>query len=212
MKQIYKRQPVQHDLPPNYDDLDAINYNNISNFKGLQVYDNPLIADQASTYACKNVYVDEHGNLTVRPSLVPLNEDSTRSIVWSHTFNDGGVLQLKYLNNRYILCTSFSDATMTFSSDDVPNVVPVDTGDDKYIFIQDVNVGSNVLYKIGNTFEQVEGTILLDNPLDTDIAHYNILNNKVKYEYAGKNLGSVRPEDEYNINYMVPFARSPSAR
>ena len=206
MKRIYKRQPVQHDLPPNYDDLDAINYNNISNFKGLQVYDNPLIADQASTYACKNVYVDEHGNLTVRPSLVPLNEDSTRSIVWSHTFNDGGVLQLKYLENQYILDTNFTDASMTFVSDDVPNVVPVDTGDNKYIFIQDVNIGSNVLYKIDNTFEQVEGTILLDNPLDTDIAHYNILNNKVKYEYAGKNLGSVRPEDEYNINYMVPFA------
>lgn len=206
MKQIYKRQPVQHDLPTNYDDLDAINYNNISNFKGLQVYDNPLIADQESTYSCKNVYVDEHGNLTIRPALVPVSSDSSRSIIWSHTFNDGNILQLKYLENQYVLDANFTDATMTFSSDSVPNIVPVDTGDNKYIFIQDTNIGSNVLYKIGDSFEQVEGTVLLDDPLDTDIAHYNILNNKIKYEYAGKNLGSVRSEDEYNINYVVPFA------
>ena len=206
MKQIYKRQPVQHDLPTNYDDLDAINYNNISNFKGLQVYDNPLIADQESTYSCKNVYVDEHGNLTVRPALVPVSSDSSRSIIWSHTFNDGNILRLKYLENQYVLDANFTDATMTFSSDSTPNIVPVDTGDNKYIFIQDTNIGSNVLYKIGNSFEQVEGTVLLDDPLDTDIAHYNILNNKIKYEYAGKNLGSVRSEDEYNINYVVPFA------
>lgn len=206
MKQIYKRQPIQHDLPANYDDLDAINYNNISNFKGLQVYDNPLIADQESTYSCKNVYVDEHGNLTVRPALVPVGADPSRSIIWSYTFNDGSILRLKFFENQYILDTNFTDATMTFNSDSVPNIVPVDTGDNKYIFIQDTNIGSNVLYKIADTFEQVEGTILLDNPLDTDVAHYNILNNKVKYEYAGKNLGSVRPEDEYNINYMVPFA------
>lgn len=206
MKQIYKRQPVQHDLPTNYDDLDAINYNNISNFKGLQVYDNPLIADQESTYSCKNVYVDEHGNLTVRPALVPVSSDSSRSIIWSHTFNDGNILQLKYIDDQYVLDTNFTNATMTFSSDSAPNIVPVDTGDNKYIFIQDTNIGSNALYKIGDSFEQVEGTVLLDDPLDTDIAHYNILNNKIKYEYAGKNLGSVRSEDEYNINYVVPFA------
>lgn len=206
MKQIYKRQPIQHDLPTNYDDLDAINYNNISNFKGLQVYDNPLIADQESTYSCKNVYVDEHGNLTVRPALVPVGADSSRSIIWYYTFNDGSTVQLKSSENQYILDTNFTDATMTFNLDSVPNIVPVDTGDNKYIFIQDTNVGSNVLYKVADTFEQVKGTILLDNPLDTDVTHYNILNSKVKYEYVGRILGSVRPEDEYNINYIVPFA------
>ena len=66
---IYRRQPVQHKLPTDYASIDNVKYFNINNVSGLQVYDNPLVAEQNSTYNCKNVYRDELGNLTVRPAV-----------------------------------------------------------------------------------------------------------------------------------------------
>ena len=80
MKNIYKREPIYRELPSNYYELDAIAYENLNSFKGLQIYDNPLIADSNSTYSCKNVYLDEHANLTIRPAFQHLSNDPLYSM------------------------------------------------------------------------------------------------------------------------------------
>lgn len=194
MKQIYKRQPRQYNLPNNYDDLDAVNYHNLNGFKGLQVYDNPLVADANSTYDCKNVYVDEHGNLTIRPALTPNVEDT--GVLWKHVFSDGKELTI---TEGLILNTWVTTKTLQSLS-----VVPFETNDKKYIFLQDET--RDTLYDItdGN-FTVVEGVVLLDDPAKTDISHYNILNDKILYEYAGRNFGANRPSTDYDITYKVPF-------
>lgn len=66
---IYKKQPITRKLPAGHTAMDAVDYLNVSAIKGLQIFDNPLIADQNSTYDCRNIYTDDLGNLTVRPAL-----------------------------------------------------------------------------------------------------------------------------------------------
>lgn len=61
---IFRREPIQYKTPTDDSRLFHIN-----NFKGIQVSDNPLIADKDSCYYCKNVFRNEVGNLTVRPRL-----------------------------------------------------------------------------------------------------------------------------------------------
>jgi hypothetical protein len=193
MKEIYKRQPVERSLPSGYQNLDAINYSNLSNFKGLQAYDNPLIAEKNSTHSCKNVYVDEHGNLTVRPALTPVVEEP--SIVWKHVFSDGKVLTAARP-------TDFGFALQTWSS--TKEIIDLsinafEANDKKYVFLQALDLGHLALYDItdGN-FTVVEGVTLLDDPVETDISHYNILNSNVIYEYSTR-LPPKRTADYYTV-------------
>lgn len=200
MKEIYKRQPVERSLPSGYNNLDAINYANLSNFKGLQVYDNPLIAEKNSTYSCKNVYVDEHGNLTVRPALTPVPEDC--GIVWKHIFSDGKTLYVKYAWSFGLWTWAGVVKTVLDLS-----INAFEANNKKYVFLQSSNLGHLMLYDITDgRFTEVEGTILLDDPENSDISHYNILNNKVIYEYAGRIFGDERSEDQYDRTYTIPFS------
>lgn len=188
MKQIYKREPITHSLPSNYSDLDAINYQNLNAFKGLQVYDNPLIADQNSTYSCKNVYVDEHGNLTVRPALMPTTEMA--SALWKHVFADGNALYVTSDGSEYTLHT-WTNETLK-----VPNLnnIAVESNDKKYLFTQQEH---NVLYDITDgEFNTVTGVVLLDDPKNSDISHYNILNSVVR---DAAPLSNTRSDSVYTI-------------
>jgi hypothetical protein len=148
--------------------MDSVGYLNLSNIKGLQVYDNPLIAEKQSTYSCKNVYTDEHGNLTVRPALKPVL-DMTGD--WQYVFQDGSTLTM----------TGDTVSTWINKTKRVNGqVVPVERNDRKYVFLQDKELGCDVLYDItdGN-FTKVQGITLFDDLENSDISHYNILNDKV---------------------------------
>lgn len=196
MKHIYKREPLQRSLPSNYSKLDAVNYLNLSGFKGLQVYDNPLIAEQQSTYSCKNVYVDEHGNLTLRPALMPVSDIHC---CWQHAFSDGTTIYAVIASDGYSL--HIADASIT-----VPNLnnIALESNGRKYLFTQQSN---NVLYDITDgQFTQVTGVVLLDDPENTDMSHYNILNSNVQHEYSGRVVSNVMPESEYTIEYSIPLS------
>lgn len=201
MKNIYKREPLVRSLPAGYDGLDAVNYTNLSGFKGLQVYDNPLIADPNSTYSCKNVYVDEHGNLTVRPALMT-TQKLTTTVLWCHEYSDGTALKTEYIDNEYRLTVTNGTASDSIIFSNEPTVIPVES-DGLYLFVKTEH---NILYEIVDAkFELVEGTVLLDDAANSDIEHYNILNNKVINEINEAITGTPRDDSRYVIDFQVPL-------
>lgn len=192
MKNIYKREPIQRSLPSNYDDLDAVSYHNLNAFKGLQVYDNPLIADKDSTYDSLNVYIDEHANLTVRPALIT-DKVFSIPVYWEYYTQDDTRLYLTSAGADYILIASKNGVLLDqLNFDKLPVVVPAES-DDLYVFVK---TDVNTLYKLTHKFELVVGTILLDDPVQSDISHYNILNDKVYHQYTGS-LPNERYDDMF---------------
>ena len=69
MNELFRREPILRKIPSTKEEPDLLN---ITLFKGIETFDNPLLADQSSAYSGKNVYRDEVGNLTVRPRVVPI--------------------------------------------------------------------------------------------------------------------------------------------
>ena len=66
---MLKRNPVIHNLPAGWKDMDAVKYLNITDISGLYQSNNSVANPQSGTHNCKNVYQDEFGNLTIRPAL-----------------------------------------------------------------------------------------------------------------------------------------------
>ena len=60
-----RREPNLTDLPKKV----TPHYENVLNFKGLHITDNPFTADPASASDMLNVYIDDNNALTVRPRL-----------------------------------------------------------------------------------------------------------------------------------------------
>lgn len=195
MKQIYKREPVQRSLPSNFSELDAVNYTNLNNFKGLQVYDNPLVADPASTYSAKNVYVDEHSNLTVRPALRYI-ETADR---WQYEASNGVVLTVIKSGDDYIMSARYNHNGSEIIVNDYsianPNIVPVVENNQLYLLVQlpTTNQLTFLTLKPGSKqFAVDSGVMFLDDPNRSDISHYNILN-----KYTQTQI--VRQESEFEL-------------
>lgn len=182
MNNIYRRQPVVHQLPSDYSDLDNIKYLNLNNIQGLQIYDNPIAAEQNSTYSCKNTYRDELGNLTVRPEIWYNTAKSNIQLdTLMHWYFDTQYGKKIYLQSE----TTFD--TLNINTDTVfqraivkgSRVAVQETADATYILLQDNATQELQFWKFdGDTCEQCTGEIQLNNQLQPDLALYNILNNK----------------------------------
>lgn len=200
---IYRRQPVPHKLPTDYASIDNVKYFNINNISGLQVYDNPLVAAQNSTYNCKNVYRDELGNLTVRPAVHHMFQQTpailgSTVVTWYKETKYG----IAYINN--FAGSSNPQSYDTFNLElhkgvdsriwqkIIPHgstVVIEETEDAVYVLL---NVDKDSKQELefwkfyeGETqieSEQVIGEIQLNNTLKPDLSLYNILNNKTYTE------------------------------
>lgn len=204
MANIYKREPIRRELPANYSDLDAVGYVNLNNFKGLQVYDNPMIAEQSSTYSGKNVYVDEHSNLTIRPALQYIKTTDR----WRYTASNGTNIFVKYLDGKYILSAAYTYNNEPITVDDYiianPNIIPIVENDILYLLVQRFEPANQLafirLIPGSNSFTDDYGVIFLDDQSASDISHYNILNAYTQLQLArdGDELGLIRPESLYS--------------
>lgn len=197
---IYRRQPVLHKLPTDYASIDNVKYFNINNVSGLQVYDNPLVAAQNSTYNCKNVYRDELGNLTVRPAVHHMFQQTpailgSTVVTWYKETKYG----IAYINN--FAGSSNPQSYDTFNLElhkgvdsriwqkMIPHgstVVIEETEDAVYVLLNVDNDSKQELefwkFYEGETqieSKQVIGEIQLNNALKPDLSLYNILNDKI---------------------------------
>lgn len=202
MNNIYRRQPVQHKLPTGFEDLDNVKFLSINNINGLQVYDNPLVADQNSTHDCKNVYRDELGNLTVRPAI------------WYDVSNSANNYLKAHNNVRWYKKTSFGlfvieqsgdNDTIVFTDTNIElailkdsNVACNETEDGIYFLIQEPVEGSLQLHRFfksedSYSVEQVTGEIQLNDNINPNINLYNILNDKI---YSPQTV--INSDDKFN--------------
>ena len=188
MNNIYRREPIQHKLPADYNKLDNIQYFNINNVAGLQVYDNPLAADQNSTYNCKNVYRDELGNLTIRPQ-VWCDKDTKNNIanmidtMW-FAQTSYGLAYITRVSDDLSTLNIFNNATSKghqVGIDGNSRVAMQETADGLYFLINRNDKKGLQLWKLDkdDKFEQVTGEIQLNNVLKPDLSLYNILNDKI---------------------------------
>lgn len=209
MADIYKREPIRRELPSNYGELDAVNYLNLNNFKGLQVYDNPMIAEQNSTYSAKNIYVDEHSNLTVRPALQYVE---TRNR-WEYETSNGitlTVVQKAGTADEYILSAKYMYNGQEITVDDYlianPNISPIVENNNLYLLVQSISPKNNLAFIVlkpgQKNFVTDSGVVFLDDQKYSDISHYNILNKYTQMQVVRDedDIGTVRPESLYSDN------------
>lgn len=196
---IYRRQPVQHKLPTDYASIDNVKYFNINNVSGLQVYDNPLVAAQNSTYNCKNIYRDELGNLTVRPavhySISDTNTMLTTSYLTWYKETRLGIIYIYEYGGTGIESTQYDSVNIQPKDSSyiwqklIPHGESIsveETEDGIYILLNVYDASSLPaktrleFWKINNdgSNEQVIGEIQLNNVLKPDLSLYNILNDR----------------------------------
>lgn len=88
-----RRQPITHSIPaaPNYKFL------NITDFRGLNITDNPFTAQPNTASDCLNVYVDENNALSTRPRLEKRINFATNgySVVNVYPINSGYLVHRK---------------------------------------------------------------------------------------------------------------------
>lgn len=98
MGNTIRRQPITHSIPaaPNYKFL------NITDFRGLNITDNPFTAQPNTASDCLNVYVDENNALSTRPRLEKRINFATNgySVVNVYPLNDGYLVHRKK-DNKY---------------------------------------------------------------------------------------------------------------
>lgn len=196
---IYRRQPVPHKLPTDYASIDNVKYFNINNVSGLQVYDNPLVAAQNSTYNCKNVYRDELGNLTVRPAVHYSMSDTNTMLTTSYlTWYKETRLGIIYIYKWGGSNTSTAYDSVNIQPKGSSSIwqklilhgesISVEETEDGVYILLNVYDASNLpaktrleFWKVNNdgTVEQVTGEIQLNNVLKPDLSLYNILNDKI---------------------------------
>lgn len=210
MNNIYRREPIQHKLPADYNKLDNIQYFNINNVAGLQVYDNPLAADQNSTYNCKNVYRDELGNLTIRPQ-VWCDKDTKNNIanmidtMW-FAQTSYGLAYITRVSDDLSTLNIFNNATgrgHQVGIDGNSRVAMQETADGLYFLINRNDKKGLQLWKLDkdDKFEQVVGEIQINDQGKPNFELYNILNDKT-YNRTYDLPAGIRT-DEYYENISI---------
>lgn len=183
MNNVYRRQPIVHQLPAGWSDLDAVNYNTLSNIKGIQQADNVTI-DQNSTYDCKNIFQDSSNNITVRPALRPLevfNDDAieikaryeTAAGILFHFYRDGRIYIGYNITEPYVNNVEIGDG----------KVIVTESAGKTYILCTDIYGKLSFLSYIKDEgFKVVEGVVNINSPDNPSSRLYNLLNNKYYYE------------------------------
>lgn len=186
MANIYKRQPIQHKLPTGWSDLDNIRNNTLGTIKGLYHVDNPMTSDQNATYNCKNVYQDESGNLTVRPSLRYIAAPSKGTMKIYNTVK-GKIEYIKADNTFYLKFKGITDKVYT----DGGRVTIEESDGNVYIFY--TNAAGYLGFKVWNDSGVVNiDPDILPNSSDSPMpSRYNLLSDKTKAEI----MPTMRTED-----------------
>lgn len=198
MRDIYRRPVNYHELPSNWSNQDAVKYETIANIKGLQHFDNPLAGDQNATYGCKNVYQDESGNLTVRPSVRLLRTiEGDGELLNVYKLNFGELLHKKE-NDRFYLSGEHGSIEIGSGNVAIQEVEGVAyilcTSENKLRYIQYDTTG----------FSDVVPDIQNNNPNSLISSMFNLLTDKYYaniLEFAGK-ASLDRPWDDYDIEYL----------
>ncbi|MBR4889688.1 MAG: hypothetical protein IKU15_00325 [Clostridia bacterium] len=201
---IYRRQPIVRKLPSGYSGLEALGYINLNNIKGLQIYDNLLLAEQNATYSCKNVYTDELGNLTVRPRL--LYSVARPNVEWYYQYGDNALFKVDSTLYSFIVQQAYRTLSIDSDSEiaveeyfnqELNKNVP-------YIFVRQNGVLK--VFEVSDTgFTEVTGDIQIVDEKQPDISSYNILNRYV-YHRTYK-LNDERPANRYGLENRVYLPR-----
>lgn len=184
---IYKREPVVHKLPIGWNDMDAVKYNNINVIQGLKHVDNALIANQNSTYNCKNVYQDESGNLTVRPALRKLkllsNTENIEILGYYKTIAGDFVhtKERSFLGYNYYLRKFPSDNNAPVLIGE-GNISIQESDNNVYIFYTDAYGMLQLKRWNGSALVDFEPDILTNSPSSPISRLYNLLTDKAKIE------------------------------
>jgi hypothetical protein len=199
MRDIYRRPANVHALPKGWNEQDAVNYETISNIKGLQHYDNPLAGDQNATYGCKNVYQDESGNLTVRPSVRLLRgiESSGTLLGFYNLAIDE--LHRFTIDDKFYLSGKYG--TIEIGSGDI---AIQEANNIAYILCTSTDNKLRYITYDENGFADVVPDILNNNPNSLVSSRFNLLTDKYYasiMELAGK-ASLDRPWTDYDVEYV----------
>lgn len=143
-------------------------YENIINFKGLHITDNPLTADRSSASDMLNVYIDDNNALTVRPRLE--KTDDFDSVINGYT-----LIKVEPLKNgEILLLLNGNTPVIKLIINGTPYIV---SG------ISDINVNTCTFYEDGDI--SVDGKIYL---FDENGAKYIM---KDDDEYVGGDISDI---------------------
>lgn len=191
MNDVYKRQPIVHKLPVGWNDLDNVKFTNMNSIKGLQHVDNPLVAEQNSTYDCKNVYQDESNNLTVRPALRFTKNVPASDLCGYYKTSKGEIVITNKAGAFFLNNTPVGNAHITVQEND-GHVYVMYTGlDNKLAFAEYDGYG----------LVQIEPDILANNPDSIVKSLYNLLTNQIKYE----TVPNLRQDSTVGLNLYTEF-------
>lgn len=157
-------------------------YENIINFKGLHITDNPLTADRSSASDMLNVYIDDNNALTVRPRLE--KTDDFDSVINGYT-----LIKVEPLKNgEILLLLNGNTPVIKLIINGTPYIV---SG------ISDINVNTCTFYEDGDI--SVDGKIYL---FDENGAKYIM---KDDDEYVGGDISDIAyvPTVERNKNNLL---------
>ena len=185
-------------LPSGY--TDTTDYLNLAGIKGLQIVDNPLAAEQNSTYDCENVYTDDFGNLTVRPALRQINKyvANLKRIVRTSR-GEFLILQVPhtaiYFNNRVV-----EGYALVFEGYETYSIEIFEYDSNIYLVTNEYGLH---LFKFDETkFVTCDGTIPITSSNTISIDDYNILNNKLNV--VNLSLKNALDIDPIPLNLFVP--------
>lgn len=198
MNDVYKRQPIVHKLPVGWNDLDNVKFTNMNSIKGLQHVDNPLVAEQNSTYDCKNVYQDESNNLTVRPALRFTKNVLASDLCGYYKTSKGEIVITNKAGAFFLNNTPIGNANITVQEND-GHVYVMYTGlDNKLAFAEYDGYG----------LVQIEPDILTNIADNIIPSLYNLLSDRIRFETVPNLRAEASiPESLYTAfkSYTLPY-------
>ena len=179
-------------LPSGY--TDTTDYLNLAGIKGLQIVDNPLAAEQNSTYDCENVYTDDFGNLTVRPALRQINKyDANLKLIVRTSRGEFLILQAPHT-------VIYLDSVLVFEGYLTHSCEIFEYDSNIYLVTNEYGLH---LFKFDETkFVTCDGTIPITSSNTISIDDYNILNNKLNV--VNLSLKNALDIDPIPLNLFVP--------
>lgn len=194
-----RREPVSFRIPASPD----YKFFNVTDFRGLEMTDNPFIANNNTASDLLNVYVDENNALTTRPRLEKLydihnNIENFKEVLFSYKLLDRVVFQVltedsvvKLYYKRGNNLTLIDNITNNITIPDT-KIAVFEKNDKIYIMtgtLYCVMKDDNILYNVENDVDTYVPTIgvstINDSGIRTlvDLEQKNILSNKYRIDY-----------------------------
>lgn len=213
-----RREPVNFDIPssPNYKFL------NITNFRGLDISNNPFELATNTASDCLNVYVDETNTLTTRPRLQKKYLDLLKklqgdTVLGIYPISKGYLLHTVTSTNSYYI--AFFDGKkvvyITATQDEVPkNAFKIFEQNDKVYILDgvkylviDFNSGTVPDIDIVKGYVPTTSVVRLDGTRK-EVEHINLLSDEKKELYfwdgvSDLNIIDYPKKTTYKNNYFV---------